>query len=620
MSSLIASMDKLKPKQFNSKGHIELGWGSTDLNETIVQFFFQLVRKKETIQLERILDNMLYQIKDNEYEHMKQFTLLYKLIGQTRDIISGKGEQELSLMLVFTWWKHYPEMAKFAFKQMVILNDDDQLHPYGSWKDIKYLCRYVERRTNSKSHPLIDFALDLAEEFLKKEIEIITDYDKNCALAVINNTDAPKKPALSLISRWIPREKSSFGWVFKKLALRMYPQFLESAVSSASKKKAKLKAYIILKKQLTKLNALIDTPQIKMCDQKGRWSELNFNNVTTQTLRRNRRAISNLSKNNTEKHNTDDRKECAKNYLMHKEASKADPERHKIHGKRANVYEYVKDAFEIDRSEKMTYGSTVEQKKAVEDQIDSINLQWESNKTNNKGLEKTPIISMVDTSSSMEMNNKIPLYNAIGLGIRTSELTHPAFQHRVLTFSVIPQWINMSHIPDNFVRKCLLVADSNLWKMNTNFYRALKLILDTIIENEIPPQQVEGMVLAIYSDMQMDPSWSNYSKGNKSQSMNTMFDEIEEMYKEAGMRSIFKQAYKSPHILFWNLAGSDGFPSKTTQKNVTFMSGYNSALLNNFCEKGMEALLEYTPESMLFNILDNPRYRCLEVRAMADYS
>ena len=90
MSSLIASMDKNKTKRFNTKGHTELGWGNTDLDEMIVQFFFQLVRKKETVQLECILDSMLYRIKGNEYEYMKQFTLLYKLIGQTRDIVAGK--------------------------------------------------------------------------------------------------------------------------------------------------------------------------------------------------------------------------------------------------------------------------------------------------------------------------------------------------------------------------------------------------------------------------------------------------------------------------------------------------------------------------------------------------
>jgi hypothetical protein len=235
---------------------------------------------------------------------------------------------------------------------------------------------------------------------------------------------------------------------------------------------------------------------------------------------------------------------------------------------------------------------------------------------------------MVDTSASMETNNCIPLYNAVGLGIRTSEVTHPAFRNRVLTFSNIPQWINLDDIADNFVKKVIRIKDNNQWAMNTNFYRALKMILDTIVENEIPPKDIEKMVLAIYSDMAIDPSWANYDSDNTSEYvqnenndlMNTMFDNIEKMYHEAGMRSKFCQPYIPPHVLFWNLRKTDGFPSKITQKNVTFMSGYNSVLLNNFCNKGMESLYEYNPLTMLDNMLDNPRFRSLEIYALASFA
>ena len=37
---------------------------------------------------------------------------------------------------------------------------------------------------------------------------------------------------------------------------------------------------------------------------------------------------------------------------------------------------------------------------------------------------------MADTSGSMEMNQCIPLYNSIGLSIRVSEKTHPAFKNK----------------------------------------------------------------------------------------------------------------------------------------------------------------------------------------------
>jgi hypothetical protein len=627
MSSFISSIGQNIPKKLNEKCHIELGWNDKSISDLIVQFFFQLVRTDNTSSLEEKLDMMLKKMKNNEFQYMKYFSRLYKLTGQTRDIISGKGEQQLAFMQIWVWYQHYPKMAEFAFLQMVILNEDENMHPYGSWKDIKYFCKYVKERCNSQNHPLIDFALNISKNKLEREIDIYKKYEKDMAHWNLERDGSePIKPNLSLISRWIPREKSSFGWVFKKLAMKMNPQFIKTAVTSSARQKAKIKTYITLKKSLVILNKLIDTPQIKMCDKKGRWAELNFNNVTTQTLRRNRRSIMNLNKNNTERSTKLDRIGCASNYEMHKAAAKSDPANFKIHGKRANVYEFVKDAIELDRS--ISILSDIDNKKAEDSQIDSINMQWNSNKNNNKGLENIPIISMVDTSASMETNNCIPLYNAVGLGIRTSEVTHPAFRNRVLTFSNIPQWINLDDIADNFVKKVIRIKDNNQWAMNTNFYRALKMILDTIVENEIPPKDIEKMVLAIYSDMAIDPSWANYDSDNTSEYvqnenndlMNTMFDNIEKMYHEAGMRSKFCQPYIPPHVLFWNLRKTDGFPSKITQKNVTFMSGYNSVLLNNFCNKGMESLYEYNPLTMLDNMLDNPRFRSLEIYALASFA
>ena len=54
-----------------------------------------------------------------------------------------------------------------------------------------------------------------------------------------------------------------------------------------------------------------------------------------------------------------------------------------------------------------------------------------------------------------------------------------------------------------------------------------------------------------------------------------------------------------PHILFWNLRKTTGFPATTFTKNITFLSGYSSTLLNVFVTKGVDALREVTPFNML---------------------
>ena len=144
------------------------------------------------------------------------------------------------------------------------------------------------------------------------------------------------------------------------------------------------------------------------------------------------------------------------------------------------------------------------------------------------------------------------------------------------------------------------------------------MILDVLVENDVPPVECENMVLAILSDMQIDVAIYENPTIDKSKIqahvgyMDTMYDCIRKMYKEAGLRSKYKQAYTPPHILFWNLRKTTGFPVLSTQRNVSMLSGYNSALLNVLCEKGVDGLKEFTPRKMLKDILNNERYKNLE--------
>jgi hypothetical protein len=56
---------------------------------------------------------------------------------------------------------------------------------------------------------------------------------------------------------------------------------------------------------------------------------------------------------------------------------------------------------------------------------------------------------------------------------------------------------------------------------------------------------------------------------------------------------------KPPHIVFWNLRKTTGFPCLSTDENVSMMSGFSPALLNVFCQKGINGLKNYTPWNTL---------------------
>ena len=69
------------------------------------------------------------------------------------------------------------------------------------------------------------------------------------------------------------REKSKkFGWTFKKMAEMAFPEFVKTAKTLDSKKRAVIKSRINLNKLLVKLTEHIDVTQVKQCGQ--RWSEI----------------------------------------------------------------------------------------------------------------------------------------------------------------------------------------------------------------------------------------------------------------------------------------------------------------------------------------------------------
>lgn len=585
MSSIISGLDKQRALQVGENNHSELPY-SGKLKEKIVQFFFQLVRCENHSILESVHEEILSVIWKNKKLYIEELEMMYKLIGQTRDIISGKGEQQLAFMQI---WGFYKVGFKLLAAQILchFVQNTSGDHPYGSWKDIKYFCEYINKKHGTYDHALINQACNI----MLSQIE--NDY------LLLQNKDPNRK--LSLVGKWCPRGKGRFKEVHNIIARKMFWPFMVSAKSEESKRKALNKCRIHLTKQITALNKELNTTQIYQCGDQ--WSSINFNDVTASTLRRQGRAFANISIKGKERSEKEDRRRCAINLKTHFKKCKSGEEGINVHGRRLNVYELVKDVV-TELNTGKNPGCSIEQSAC-----DRINLQWEDNKKNNKGLG--PFIPCSDVSYSMYDNNKIPLFSSIGLGIRASEMTHPVFANRILSFSDIPVW-HVFKETDTFVDKVLKMTKTNSG-MGTNFYRALKMILDVLVKNEVHPLEVENLILGIFSDMQIEESikYCKETENYEIDYLDTMFDGITKMYADAGMKSKFKLPYNPPHILFWNLRNTTGFPVVSTQKNVTMLSGYSSTLLNSICDKGIDVLKDFTPQTILKDILNNKRYDIL---------
>ena len=560
MASMVQALDNNTPTQYGPNGHIEYTW-SNNLREQILQFSFQVTRTHDVQKLHMRLNNILTTLKTHKMDAREYLSILYRMIGHTRDIIDGKGECTLTYMMIYTWYSFYPELAIFALKCLVDLGQ--QIHPYGSWKDIKYFYRYCQSVGCKNHHPLLQECILLTNQQLK--IDSISEHP-------------------SLLAKWVPREDSAFGLQFEPLATHYFSEYMTTAKSDESIAKAIKKCKTQYRKLLTTLNMKLRTTQIDQCGRT--WSKINFNNVTSITLSKQKSAFLNRTSIGAPRFpDSSDRNECAIHFKEHIELGKSGTI--DIKGKRVGMTDFTKQALKL-------IGTTDNQ---VE--IDLLNLQWRDNSRQNEPLGN--FIAMVDVSGSMSGD---PLNAANAIGIRIAEKSK--LGKRVMTFSNKPSWVNLENDDDFVSMTAKICTDSGF---NTNFYAATELILNAIIQSKLSPDEVQDLVLVILSDMQID-------EADKHADI-SMYDNIKQRYKEAGMR-LYGKPFNAPHILMWNLRSTNGFPCLSYQTNVSMMSGFSPSLLNVFCEKGLDALQSCTPWSLLVECLDNRRYKTLSDKIAFD--
>lgn len=538
--------------QIGEKGMKEFSV-SNNIRENIMQLFFQLTRTNNQSSkdficslTDKILSSLILSYQNgliSKEEKRTYMSIMYRMIGHTRDIIEGKGEYELSYLLLMRWNLFYPKLAEYAL-QLFVTSEDENIIPYGSWKDIKYI--YGLNGYSS----LVNYGCNLMIQQLRFDIE-------------------SKKP--SLVAKWIPRETSKYGDLFNKLALMYFNHYLDTAKTPEKRRNAVSKAKMDFRRLIASLNHRLDTVQIKQCA--GKWADIDPAKQTSITMHKQKKAFLNLDQNREQRYTDTDRVICAnkfKEYIKFGE----------IKGKRIHMNDFTKEALKL-----------IQCGQSNSDEATILNAQWKNNSKLTKSSSLGKIIAMVDVSDTMIGE---PMNAAISLAIRIAE--NSLFGKRILTFSSEPKWINLTE-QNNFVDMVKTISEFQCdWHLGSKFQDALNMILDAIVSQGLKSEDVEDMALVILSDMQME-----HLNTNTNTNTNFSFMElIETRYAQAG--------FKPPHILFWNLRSTTGFPCLSTQKNTTMLSGFSPTLLNHFCDEGINAIHSCTPWTILTGILNNKRY------------
>ncbi len=274
--------------QLGENNSLEYGWKSTNVQELITQFQFQLVRSKNIEGLKEEYKKLLKLVFiDNvNLEYVK---VVYKLIGYTRDIVSGKGEYSLTYMLIGDQYnfggrenekvdkEKIEIMCKEALKSLVVSEDGE--HPYGSYKDLKYFCNYHLKSTYERNMYGNDINRDPLIEAVTKLI---------CERLKIDEESKNK----SLLAKWVPREKSNkFGWITPIIAKQYYSEWFDNRLdkmSDAQYKAATRKALTHFRQLISKLNKELNTVKVYQCS--NNWKDINFD----KNVPRNKEGMKNL--------------------------------------------------------------------------------------------------------------------------------------------------------------------------------------------------------------------------------------------------------------------------------------------------------------------------------------
>ena len=173
------------------------------------------------------------------------------------------------------------------------------------------------------------------------------------------------------------------------------------------------------------------------------------------------------------------------------------------------------------------------------------------------------VLVVVDVSGSMycPVGTTVTALDAsVGLGAYFAERNTGAFKDKIVTFSEIPELVDLSGL-DNIVDRYNFMYKAN-WGMSTNIEAVFNLVLETAKAGKCSQEEIPNIL--IISDMEFD-ACTRHTKYD--------FETIAKKFKDCG--------YSLPKLSFWNVAGrTNTIPVIQNELGVALISGYSPASIN----------------------------------------
>ena len=454
-----------------------------------------------------------------------------------------------------------------------------------------------------------------------------------------------RAPKLSLAAKFAPSERGQHSRALnadREICKLLFPTLVGDRLAGGAEA-AWPTARAKYRPILSGLRRALAVPEVLMCAQQ--WGEIEFGKVSSLCLDRHKRAFLNEGKANRHE-DTPDRVACRENLLsLITEKGVA-----ALKGKQLFPHELVKQVLEPKRGF-CGFGAGGECGHGLSDAVCAVlNVQWEAIRAGlleqvearqaelalaasevdrvdvlrtasdicpgaaalnvaadvamlsavatgaRKPVGLSRVVPMADVSGSM---SGTPMHVAIALGILVSEVTHPSFRDKVLTFDTDPTWHDLS-MHTTFVDKVQSLQGAQ-WGGSTDFGKAMEKIAALVRAERLEQGDVPDLL--VISDMQFNQARAHggsyypfgypgygfdHATATKDDGWSTAYENITRMFAQLGIE-LHGHPLQPPNIIFWNVrADTVGFPAAADDKGVMLLSGFSPALMKFILSGEME--------------------------------
>jgi len=601
MAALTADESRFR---LGENGHAELT--ADGLGDVMLAFFDKLVRGLDEARIREFVGEVFAEARARgDPQCVKN---LFVLAFQTRWCRGGKGERKICYQLLAVLYERYPE---------VVVELAELLPRYGYWKDLLSLLLECKRAD-------IDYSSLRRKVFSLFARQLKADAEELEAAKRAGRTPT----GLSLAAKFAPSEGGQHSRSLKadkEICRLLFPALVGAHIADGEAAWATARAKY--RRLLSSVRRALALPEVLMCAQE--WSEIDMSHVPSLAMSRYKRAFLNEGKGRS----TEDpeRAACRENLLtvLTEKGVAA------LKGKQLFPHELVKEVLE-PKGARGRRGALSEGVTAV------LNVQWEAVRQGlleqvearkaelaqaaaplqhaqavgaasqacpgvaalsvaaealaaeavsagaSRPVGLSRLVCMADVSGSM---SGTPMHVAIALGVLVSEVCHPAFRDKVLTFSEDPRWHQLQP-GAAFVDKVQSLQSAH-WGGSTDFAKAMRKIAELVSAQRLEQHDVPDLL--VVSDMQFDEARGGYGgyggygrPAPHAHGWDTAHEEIVALFHQVGMQ-VHGRPLNPPNIIFWNVrADTFGYPAAADQKGVMLLSGYSPALMKFVLSGEME--------------------------------